>query len=69
MYTEGNKLREVRRLPENLLDAIRLFEKSKVIKEGFGIELVSSYAKLKYLEWKKYSSEISSWERDHTLDC
>jgi len=69
MYTDGKKLRGVRRLPENLLDAIRLFEKSKVLKEGFGIELVSSYAKLKYLEWKKYSSEISSWERDHTLDC
>ena len=30
MYTEGHKLRNVRRLPSNLLNAIRAFEKSKV---------------------------------------
>ena len=69
MYTEGHKLRNVRRLPSNLLDAIRVFEKSKVLRAGLGEALVSSYAKLKHLEWRSYAAAISPWERDHTLDC
>nr|ADI16425.1 glutamine synthetase [uncultured bacterium HF770_09N20] len=69
MYTDGHKLRNVRRLPSNLLDAIRAFEKSKVLRAGLGEELVSSYAKLKHLEWRSYAAAISPWERDHTLDC
>ena len=69
MYTEGHKLKNVRRLPSNLLDAIRLFEKSKILRAGLGDELVSSYAKLKHAEWRSYTAAISSWESEHTLDC
>ena len=69
MYTEGHKVRGVRRLPSNLLDAIRIFEKSNVLRTSLGEELVSSYAKLKREDWRNYSSAISPWERDHTLDC
>ncbi len=69
MYTEGQKLRRVRRLPLNLLDAIRTFEKSKVIRDGLGEELVTSYAKLKHAEWQRYSASLTQWERDNTLDC
>ena len=69
MYTDGKNLRGLHKLPENLLDAIRLFEKSKTLKQGFGEELVTSYAKLKHSEWKNCSSSISSWEWEHTLDC
>ena len=69
MYTDGHKIRGLRRLPANLLDAIRLFEKSKVLRSGLGDALVDSYSKLKYQDWRNYSSAISQWERDHTLDC
>jgi len=69
MYTEGHKVRGARRLPTNLLDAIRVFQKSKVLRAGFGDELVDSYAKLKFQDWRSYSSAISQWERDNTLDC
>ena len=69
MYTEGHKLKNARRLPSNLLDAIRLFEKNKVLRAGLGDDLVSSYAKLKHSEWRSYSAAISPWERQHTLDC
>jgi len=69
MYTDGHKIRGLRRLPANLLDAIRLFEKSKVLRSGLGNALVDSYAKLKYQDWRSYSSAISQWEREHTLDC
>ena len=69
MYSDGHKIRGLRRLPANLLDAIRLFEKSKVLRSGLGDALVDSYSKLKYQDWRNYSSAISQWERDHTLDC
>ncbi|TDJ21240.1 MAG: type III glutamate--ammonia ligase [Gammaproteobacteria bacterium] len=68
MYTEGHKLRRIRRLPLNLLDAVRLFDKSKVLREAFGDELVSGYVKLKLEDWRSYATAISQWERDHTLD-
>ncbi len=68
MYTEGHKQRRIRRLPLNLLDAVRLFDKSKVLREAFGDELVSSYVKLKLEDWRSYATTISQWERDHTLD-
>ena len=69
MYTDGHKVRGARRLPTNLLDAVRVFQKSKVLRAGFGDELVDSYAKLKLQDWRSYSSAISQWERDNTLDC
>ncbi|MBO67356.1 MAG: type III glutamate--ammonia ligase [Acidiferrobacteraceae bacterium] len=69
MYTEGHKLKNVRRLPPNLSEALKVFQKSNVLRGGFGQELVDSYAKLKLSEWKSYSASITPWERDHTLDC
>jgi len=69
MYTEQHKLKKVRKLPTNLLDAIRLFDSSKVARTAFGDEFVDSYIKLKNDEWRRFTREISRWERDHTLDC
>jgi glutamine synthetase len=69
MYTEGHTIERIRRLPLNLLDAVRLFDKSEVVREGFGDELVSSYVKLKLNEWRSYATSITPWERDHSLDC
>lgn len=69
MYTEGHKLAHIRRLPGNLLDAVRTFERSKIVREGFGAAFVESYVKLKLREWRSYSAHITAWERDHTLDC
>ncbi len=69
MYEEGHKAKGLKKLPLNLLDAIRLFEKNKVLRAELGDELVDSYAKLKMQEWNSFKASISSWERDHTLDC
>ena len=54
MYTEAHTLKKVRKLPTNLLDAVRMFEKDKVAKEAFGEEFVGSYAKLKHDEWRRF---------------
>ena len=69
MYTEQHKLRKVRKLPANLLDAIRLLDASKVARTAFGDEFVNSYVKLKHDEWLRFTRPITPWETEHTLDC
>ena len=69
MYTEGDRLRRIRRLPLNLLDALRLFDRNKVARAAFGDAFVDSYVKLKLDEWRSYATTLSQWEFDHTLDA
>ncbi len=69
MYTEGHTVKNARKLPLNLLDALRLTDKSKVVRDAFGGATIDSYIKLKTDEWNSYTKHLSSWERDHTLDC
>ena len=69
LYAEGHKVRGLRKLPLNLLDAIRLTEKDKVLRDGFGESFIASYAKLKSSQWNDYAGSLSQWERDNTLDC
>jgi len=69
MYTEQNKVKNLRKLPANLLDAIRLLDASEVARSAFGDEFIDSYVKLKNEEWQRFMRVISPWERDHTLDC
>jgi glutamine synthetase len=69
MYEEGHRAKSPRMLPLNLLDAIRQLDKNKVIREGLGDELVDAYVKLKMQAWDSYTTHLSSWERENTLDC
>ena len=69
MYTERNNSKNFKQLPLNLLDALRLTSKSKVLRARMGDELVDSYIKLKNLEWDKYCRCLSGWELENTLDC
>jgi len=69
MYTEGYKVPDAKRLPSNLLDALRAFEACGVTREGLGEDFVSSYLLLKDAEWNAYSRYLTQWERETTLDC
>ena len=69
MYAEGHRLKRVKQLPLNMLDAVRLFDKCSVARAYLGDELVSAFVKLKLEEWDSYSRSLSQWERDNTLDC
>jgi glutamine synthetase len=69
MYTEGHGVGDVKKLPLNLLDAVRCFEGSEFLREAFGTDFVASFAKLKRAEWDNYSRQLTRWERDTTLDC
>jgi glutamine synthetase type III len=69
MYTEGHSLKNVRRLPLNLLDALRAFDQDETLREGLGDEFSAAYLKLKYEDWNRYSRHLTEWERESTLDC
>ncbi len=68
MYTHGHMVEGVKRLPLNLLDALRALEASPVLSEALGA-FVPSYVKLKTQEWESYARHLTQWERDTTLDC
>ena len=70
MYAEGHKAPQgTKKLPLNLLDALRLTQKSELLRRELGGEFVDSYVKLKMREWNDYAGHLSAWERSHTLDC
>ena len=58
-----------RKLPENLLDALRELDRSKIVRAGIGAESVDSYVKLRMNDWRSYAGHLTDWEREHTLDC
>jgi glutamine synthetase len=68
MYTDGHRIKGVKTLPLNLIDALRALEKSSVLRAALGA-LVPAYLKLKYSEWNDYARHLTQWERDNTLDC
>jgi glutamine synthetase len=69
MYTEGQKASGARKLPLNLLDALRALEKSEVLSKALGAQTLASYLKLKHEDWNTYSRHLTDWERQTTLDC
>jgi len=68
MYAEGHKIKGAPKLPLNLLDALRAYDKDKGLKAAMGEEFSASYLKLKMQEWNSYVSHFSSWEKENTLD-
>lgn len=59
----------VRFLPDNLLDSLRALQSDSILRGRLGSEFTDSYLKIKRAEWRDYSSHVSNWELEHTLDC
>ncbi len=68
MYAEGHKVRGAPRLPLNMLDALREYDKDKGLKTAMGDEFSAAYLKMKHQEWNDFTSHFSQWEKDNTLD-
>ena len=68
MYTDGHTVSDAKKLPLNLLHALRELQRSPVLGEALG-DLVPAFVKLKTEEWNSYARSLTQWERDHTLDC
>lgn len=69
MYAERDKVRGVKMLPLNLLDALRALEKDRTLRSAIGDETMSALIKLRMQDWNAYSRELTDWERANTLDC
>ena len=68
MYAKGHTVRGAPKLPLNMLDALRAYDKDKVLKDAMGKEFSDAYLKLKMEEWNSFVSHFSSWEKENTLD-
>ena len=68
MYEPGAIPPGTARLPLNLLDALRAFDASTMLREALGGGFVDSYVKLRMAEWNDYMRHLTEWERERTLD-
>ena len=68
MYAQGHTVKGAPKLPLNMLDALRAYDKDKGLKEAMGKEFSHAYLKLKMEEWNSFVSHFSSWEKENTLD-
>jgi glutamine synthetase len=77
MYTDYKNYPNLKKLPDEIEDAIEQLENSKEILEAFGEATISSYIKLKRSEIENFNKEekfdkkspITDWEKNSTLDC
>jgi glutamine synthetase len=69
MYAEGHRITDAKRLPRNLLDALRALDGSAVLREAFGEAFVASYLRVKQRDWNEHCAVLTDWERRATLDC
>ncbi|MCY4030915.1 MAG: type III glutamate--ammonia ligase [Hyphomicrobiales bacterium] len=69
MYAEGHTIRGAKKLPANLLDALRALEKDKTLRSKLGDAVTDAFLKLKHAEWDRYNGHLTNWERENYLDC
>jgi glutamine synthetase len=68
MYAEGHKVTNAPKLPLNMLDALRAYDRDSELKALMGKEFSDAYLKMKMQEWNSFVSHFSRWEKDNTLD-
>ncbi len=69
MYTAGHTVTDARRLPLNLLDALRAFASDTTLRDALGAPFADAYVKLKTQDWNAYARHLTQWELETTLDC
>jgi len=77
MYEDYKKYPNLKKLPNDINEAIVMLEKSKSLSNAFGVDVIQSYIKLKNSEIKNFRNRnifdkkrpVTQWEKDNTLDC
>jgi glutamine synthetase len=77
MYTDYKNYPNLKKLPDEIEDALEFLKNSKDLKEAFGEDVINSYIKLKNMEiqdFDKYETfnkknPVTDWEKNSTLDC
>jgi glutamine synthetase len=77
MYKDYKKYPNLKKLPNDISQAIKMLDQNKVLSKAFGKNVIKSYIKLKNLEIKDFKRKskfdkkkpITDWEKNNTLDC
>ena len=73
MYSQGHKLKRIKKLPQSLTESLNKFKASEVVKKSIGSRVVSQYVKLKKREIaernKVSEGNKKNWERKNIIDC
>ena len=67
MTEEQRRKAGISQLPENLYEAIKIMEKSKLVKEALGEHVFEYFLDNKKAEWDKYRTQVTSFELDNYL--
>jgi glutamine synthetase len=66
--TEGERReREIESLPEDLWEAIKLTEKSTLVKEALGDHIFEQFLRSKRITWETYRAQVTQYEIDTFL--
>ena len=77
MYTDYKNYPNLKKLPDEIEDALEFLKNSKELNEAFGEGVINSYIKLKNMEIQDFdkhenfdkNSSVTDWEKNSTLDC
>ncbi len=67
MTEEQRGRAKINSLPEDLLEAIKITEKSELVKKALGDELFHFFIRNKRLEWDEYKAQVTQYEIDKYL--
>ncbi|HID95861.1 MAG TPA: glutamine synthetase [Candidatus Latescibacteria bacterium] len=67
MTEEEREMAGIDSLPENLLEAIRLTERSELVKRVLGEKVFTYFIRNKKAEWEEYKSQVTQYELDRYL--
>ena len=77
MYEDYKKYPKLKKLPNDINQAINMLQNNKALFKAFGTDVIKSYIKLKNSEIKNFEARnsfnkrkpVTQWEKDNTLDC
>ncbi len=64
MSDEEKKIRGIKRLPENLKEALHEAIQSELVKQTLGEHVLEKFYVLKEKEWRDYAAHVTEWERE-----
>jgi len=62
-------LKDVKRLPTSLVDAVRVAKANPLLGELLGDDFMSFFLNLQLQSWNEYMGLVSAWEVQTTLNC
>jgi glutamine synthetase len=67
MSEEERRRRGIETLPDSLLEAILLTEKSEVVRRALGDHVFHAFIKNKKIEWNQYRTQVTEYELSRYL--